>query len=750
MSFVIKGKSYLGPKEEEPSILIGGNFTRYDQKISSAITRLNADGFDDTTFLANDILWSAIVSIIVNNVTVQNDNKLLVGGRIERCENLIVNNLTRLNPDGTLDNTFSVGSGFNNDIYTIGLQSDGKILVGGVFTNYNGNTRNRLVRLNTDGTIDNTFNVGTGFNNEVRDLKIQSDGKIIVVGLFTTYNGNTRNRIVRLNTDGTIDNTFSIGTGFNNSTTTLSLQADEKILVGGFFSSYSGISKNSVIRLNTDGTIDETLVPWFSNSFGPSKIYVQSDGKILVGGNFTAFNSSFSIIRGGFFRMNSNGSIDLAFTSDVSNVSGIGQKSDGKIVIVGGFSIYNSTPCSKGFAILNTNGTLDTNTNTNPLLGSSNGSANSVTIQNDDKIIVTGGFNYFNQTENSKYFLKINQNALKDTSFNLGDNLGGSNLDINYILREPDKKLILFGKFDTYSGITKNNIVKLNTDGTIDNNFNTGTGFSEAPIDVKKQSDGKMVVIGFFTSYNGVNTNRILRLNTDGTLDNTFDSSVGSNSNIWSFDIQSDGKILVGGAFSTYNGNTRNRIVRLNTDGTIDNTFSIGTGFNGTIIDIKIQSDGKILMAGFFTTYNGNSRNRIIRLNTDGTIDNTFNIGTGFNDNTQSICLSNDNKILVGGDFTSYNGNSKSKLIRLNSNGSFDSTFNTSGQGFVGSNVSGVLDRYNRIYCSGLFVAYNNSRFNKLIRLNPNGSIDTTFNSGTEFGYNLSTNIPNSFLFINT
>ena len=110
--------------------------------------------------------------------------------------------------------------------------------------------------------------------------------------------------------------------------------------------------------------------------------------------------------------------------------------------------------------------------------------------------------------------------------------------------------------------------------------------------------------------------------------------------------IQSDGKILVGGTFFTYNGVSANRVIRLNSDGSVDNTFVTGTGFNNYVLSIVIQSDGKILVGGGFTAYNGVSANRIIRLNSDGSIDNTFVTGTGFDNYVYSIAIQSDGKIL--------------------------------------------------------------------------------------------------------
>ena len=141
------------------------------------------------------------------------------------------------------------------------------------------------------------------------------------------------------------------------------------------------------------------------------------------------------------------------------------------------------------------------------------------------------------------------------------------------------------------------------------------------------QSDGKIIVAGNYFQLNGNSRNRLVRLNSNGTEDLSFQTNVGTgfNSSTYVVTIQSDGKIIVGGAFSIVNGYTRNRLVRLNSDGTEDTSFytNLGTGFGGNwTYTVEVQSDGKIVVGGAFTSLNGNTRNRLVRLNSDGTEDN--------------------------------------------------------------------------------------------------------------------------------
>jgi uncharacterized delta-60 repeat protein len=355
---------------------------------------------------------------------------------------------------GAIDATFNPGTGANNRVSSVAVQSDGKILIGGDFTNYNNTSRNRIARLNADGTLDTTFNPGTGANNRVSSVAVQSDGKILIGGNFTTYNGTARNRIDRLNAAGTLDTSFNPGTGANLRVYSVAVQSDGKILIGGDFTTYNTTSsRNRIARLNADGTLDTTFAPGTGANFKVNSVAVQSDGKILIGGDFTSYN-----------------------------------------------------------------------------------------------------------------------------------------------------------------GTTRNYIARLNAAGTLDTTFDPGTGANASVFSVAVQSDGKILIGGNFLTYNGTGRNRIARVNADGTLDTTFVPGTGASATINSVAVQSDGKILIGGDFTTYNGTARSRIARLNADGTLDTTFVPGGGTGATINSVAVQSDGKILIGGAFTSYNGTTRYRVARL----------------------------------------------------------------------------------------------------------------------------------------
>ena len=273
--------------------------------------------------------------------------------------------------DGVNDPAFNVGTGANYQVFTTAIQSDGKIIIGGLFTYYNGTSRNYIARLNADGTLDETFAVGSGTNGHVYAIAIQGDGKIIIGGDFTSYNGTTISHIARLNADGTLDGTFTVGTGLAglaDNVGELILQNDGKIIIGGYFSYYNEIARKNIARLNADGTLDESFTVGTGANGGVKTIAFQSDGKFFIGGDFTSYNG---ISRSRIALLNTDGTLDQAFplgTGANSMIQTIAIQTDGNIVIGGLFSTYNGVSRKSITRILGSNSNSLTQTAENEVM----------------------------------------------------------------------------------------------------------------------------------------------------------------------------------------------------------------------------------------------------------------------------------------------------------------------------------------------------------------------------------------------
>ncbi len=318
---------------------------------------------------------------------------------------------------------------------------------------------------------------------------------------------------------------------------------------------------------------------------------------------------------------------------------------------------------------------------------------------------------------------------------------GKADQAVSGIHKQTDGKVVVVGPFFSLNSVTKNHIARLNTDGTTDNTFVTGTGTNDFATIVTGNASNDILFTGSFSTYNGTartqlavvnsvgtlksmtqlmniqtpnraddvvkyNASQFLvthnggfvngtasagfeRLNLDGTLDATFHANTATISGVRTAAVDATGGIIIGGFFTTINGNSSARIARLDANGNLDMTFrtNTGTGFQNVVTAMAIQSDGKIIVGGGFTSFNGNTIHRLARLNADGTYDNTFNTANGFSTTTgtiniETIVIQSDGKILVGGEFNGFAGNTMKSLTRLNTNGSVDATFNT-GTGFT-------------------------------------------------------------------
>ena len=689
--------------QTDGKIIIGGLFTTYNGTSINRIARLNSDGSLDATFIPG-----TGANNTVNTTAIQTDGKIIIGGDFTTYNGTGRNYIARLNSDGSLDATFDPGTGANNIVYTTAIQTDGKIIIGGDFTAYNGTALNRIARLNSDGSLDATFNPGTGAGALLYTTAIQTDGKIIISGQFTTYNGTGINRIARLNSDGSLDVTFIPGTGADNTVFTTAIQTDGKIIIGGDFTSYNGIAINRIARLNSDGSFDASFNQGTGTEFRVNTTFVQSDGKIIIGGQFFTYNGT---ARRGVARINSDGSLDVSFnpgTGANSTVSTTAVQIDGKIIIGGDFTTYNGTGINR-IARLNSDGNLDATFT--PGTGA-NSLVYKTAIQTDGKIIIGGGFTAYNGTL-INHIARINSDGSIDATFNPGT---GANNWVYAIAIQADGKIIIGGQFSTFNGTATNRIARLNSDGSIDATFNPGTGASSMVRTTAIQTDGKIIIGGDFITYNGTGRNCIARINSDGSLDATFNPGTGANNSIYATAIQTDGKIIISGSFTTYNGTARIRIALLNSDGSLDASFNPGTGANSLVNTTAIQTDGKIIIGGQFTTFNGTGRNRIARLNSDGTRDATFNPGTGADNIVYTTAIQTDGKIIIGGQFTTYNGTGRNRIARLNSNGSIDATFDP-GTG-AGSIVrASAIQTDGKIIIGGDFTAYNGTGRNRIARV---------------------------------
>jgi uncharacterized delta-60 repeat protein len=729
------GTVYTLELQSDGKILVGGSFTYYDNGGNcynyNRIIRLNDDATRDLSFNVGYGFDSDVYDIHI-----QPDGKILVGGDFTVYNGVSAYKLIRLNSNGSVDSSFSIGN-FDSYVNVIELQSDGKILVGGYFTSYSSITQNYITRLNTDGTLDTTFQIGVGFNDEVYTIALQSDGKIIVGGYFDTFDNNQLygGHIIRLATNGSIDTLFGYGT--DGPVHSLAIQSDGKILVGGYISdfypnNYSTINIGKLVRFNSDCSYDDSYYNSYNVLFsdGVEYITVLEDNNILVGGFFNNNGADPSIYPLNYFgRLNNSISvypytytvqacvqplIDETITYVVGSMTPLTgdytysfQSLQNPSVTVCGYIIPEYPSNIIDYVMVNTYADCEEAYKSNykaiileECLNYSFGFPPFWIVDNkfeigdifyNDSVIDLMGSTFFKYAATIVdvipwsaytgdfgpvwyYLTPVNYSPYSscDEAIEANGLIYGadscSEMEETYPLihkaiygptvlpiptgNNPVKVLFNYypyGPYEYISGGTPEvysfinlgdytndyndlcelGLTKIAPEGLLNYNFQN-TGFDGSFVNVTlEQPDGKILVGGEFNQYLEVNVGNFMRINPDGSLDETF--YLGEfNSGVKTIALQPDGKILVGGNFTDYNGEYAGRIIRLNSDGTIDQDFTYSTEFNGTVNTIALQRDGKILVGGQFNYYYDFHCEQIVRLNSDGSPDFTFEMGDGF------------------------------------------------------------------------------------------------------------------------
>ncbi|ACB73602.1 putative Ig domain-containing protein [Opitutus terrae] len=597
----------------------------------------------------------------------QPDGKLVAGGSFSRINGVLRRNLARLNADGSVDLTFDPGLGPDQPVYKVLVQPDGKILLGGEFVHYDGVTRGRIARVNSDGSLDHAFADGIGAGGRIEAIALQPDGKIVTGGWFQTFGGLSRSRCVRLNPDGTVDSSFDVGDGAG--VKDLKLLSDGHILLAGPFTSYNGQPRAGLVRLKADGSVDPEFVPDTWSGLDATSLAIQPDGKLIVGA------SSFEQNGPDLLRLNQDGSRDTGFTPPpFRNIDALELRADGKILIGGSFRSAGTVRYQ--VAQLQSNGALDSNFGSS---GSLDFDVETIALLPSGEIVVAGA-SLMREGSTHNALARLKASGSMDTSFAGEVRSPGT---VEALLRQRDGKLVLGGWFSHVDGASRKGIVRLSADGALDVDFapavtlvGGATGASARVSALVSQPDGKIVFAGFFDRVNGLVRNRIARLLPNGSIDPTFDPGFGASSWIATAALQPDGKILLGGLFSAYAGVTRNTLARINPNGSLDPTFDPKQGANWSVSQLVLQPDGRALVCGGFTSFAGVSRKGVVRVNTDGSLDTSFGATNGLASTAESVLLDPSGLAYVG----RWDG-----VTRLTASGSIDATYSNADLSDVGN-----------------------------------------------------------------
>ncbi len=741
--------------------------------------RLNSDFTIDETF-TKPICSVGQTGYLIKDFDVQSDGKIIIVGYFTSINSIPCYNIARLNVDGSLDDTYITlnSQNFNYPSYTsitaVKVMANDQMIIGGKFWFSSGlSSSNNFLKLNSNGTRDYTFKTynGGGLPSnsvstvsdylEVTSLDVDSSGRILYI-----ISRNTADNYGRIFQNGNKDTTFLFG---SNPVPSPSVST---ILNRRIKALYNGkilvLSPNSFKRLNSDGTIDDSL-PVINNAVSfdvesnsdeiyvclnssninkisstgnvlaqtlsdeltyPTNVFVLASGDIMS--NIASQNKNFR-----FTKFDGNDLLVMNEESSLYKGRGILKNSNDELLILGTSQFRGLMKHHNGIKLLNSDGTIIYNPVlaqgfSNPIaldpFGENNYFFKGV-IQPDGKIVLVKVVDKYLGAPNgfSNFLIRLNPDFTLDNSF-------------DGVVPFVTSKILDIALQDN-GGIllcTSYGIIRLDSNGTFDSSFNytMGSGtFNNQANSVKVLANGKILVGGNFTSLesSSIVLNKIARLNSDGTLDSSFQTNNMPNvSYVSSIDVQSDGKILL--------ACSGNKLLRLLPDGDFDTSFvPYQENLPFSLSKVKVLSDDAMLVTLTKEATGSIPANSVLKkLKINGILDSSFDTGSGFNNLVYDIYEDGDNGLIVTGAFTKYDGTFVNGTIRLIGGNGYLIT----GRNILDSDLNGCsVSDGNYPY---LKFNVNNSAFNSVFIPDQYGNYSMAVNEGI---YTLTPEFENSTYF---
>ncbi len=789
--------------QPDGKIIVGGRFTSFSGVPCDGLVRLNSDGTVDGSFElgTNDVAE-------VNALLMQTGGGVLVGGVFDQFRGSACRGLVRLNPDGSVDESFGCHSEALCTVTSLVPYGDGRILVG---------TVKGVWRLLTDGRVDPTFATTTWTNTVVAAMAVQPDGKIVAGGPPGNYfivPG--RPGLARLNSDGSIDPSFLPRPLYQRAAedlevdgvTALLLEPGGRILVGGRFYGWQWdpYQSHNLIRLHPDGRIDGSF-PIESLSGGEhTGLLSRPDGRTLVIGSGMSIDG---LSRPGVAQLLSNGALDVGFVADFARresreaaaTTAMVLQPDGKVVIGGFFIAVDQVPRTGLVRLLdrapsdlnvmsvaippsrtpfieaNTNVVVDVLRAGDPVGRVTVGYVTEAgTAETGQDFIGLGGTVTFEPGEGRKSIqipLVDDVETEMDETFTLrltdpsdGVSLGEHSSEEITIVDDDgfhfvaDEYTVTESARDVEFAVRPGQpavpfVVEYRTSdetamagrdfearaGTLQFSAwwqDSGVRTFHVPIFDNAIADGdRSFVVTIRNPSSGLPVGPASSVRVNIVDDDTFAGAAkGVNGTIQAAGGLPDGRIVIGGWFTAVDGLQRCYVARLNGDGSADPQFVSDAGPNGPVTAIALDADGRVVIGGLFTNVAGAARARIARLSSEGQLDPTFNPGEGWQDpvwswsglpSVRALIVQPDGHILTGGGFTRYDGTWRPGMARLNPDGSLDRSFQPDLKG-MGAVSSMALQADGKVVVAGELT---NDFSDQVIRLQPNGSLDEGFESFT-------------------
>ena len=665
---IINGSIYSIAEDNKGRIYIGGSFTKIGTVDCVRVARLLANGNLDTSFVTTAGPNGNVMALELDE-RAAGQERLYAGGAITAFGTRSVGRLVAMTLTGALDANYStaMGSGFNNTIYSLKvIPNSWHMLVGGGFTAFGSSTGAGATRLSkltlanhtTPAILDPTFTIGTGPNSNVYAIELDAAGAIYAGGAFSSVNGSSNYKyMARFSPSGAIDTTFGVAKKFNAAVWALALDSvSNSIYAAGDFTLYGTASSPRLARLTLDasGTLDTGMA-----------------SGIGVGFNGIVYGISLlptGLVAGGAFSNYAGQNVPRYVRLSLSNYQPLSNQAIG--------SMFNAQTNTAAFG------------------------------KTENEIYVGGTFTQYHEKLLNR-LLRMDAQGQYDVTY-----LPVLNGNVNTMIYDAsDSTLLIAGTFSTIGGVTQKRIARLLNNGTVDPNFFGGQKAFDSDVYIlAKSGEGKIWAGGKFSTYNAAAQNKLARLLANGNLDTSFvlqgSGFLPTTATVSAIAPTADGGAFVGGSFTSYNGVSANRIVKLLADGNIDSSFVLGPGFNNVIRTMKIVNN-LLYVGGDFTTYKGQAQNRVARLKLDGTLDTTFAIGTGFNGSVYSIGYDNYSGLLYfTGAFTSIQATAAGRIAALKLTGERDSAFKST----VGLDSTGtfVLPGKYGVLITGAFASFEN------------------------------------------
>ena len=351
------------------------------------------------------------------------------------------------------------------------VQPDGKILIGGGFLNYAGSGKDYIVRLNSDGSVDNTWNPGgTGPDFLVQDMDLMSDGRILIAGNFVSYDGIPTQFVARLFANGILDYCFQVPPEtLNGAVLAIAAYRENTVLVGGEFFT-CGYTQPHIARFTPTGAVDTTFIVGSGFTGNVHDLLVIPDGRILVAGDFYMYQNNYC---GRVALLTGNATYDPSMNNDpgfqgsACSLRALALQPDGKILAAGVFSHHNDVP-RRAIARLDMNGTYDASF-TSPLYPYA--LLKAVAVEADGHIIVGGDFTadmYDPNVPGPASFLRLNADGSRDDNYPIGDGTGPVAASVRSIVIQQDNKVLVGGAFSVFNTETQyRSIVRLHESASV-------------------------------------------------------------------------------------------------------------------------------------------------------------------------------------------------------------------------------------------------------------------------------------------